>query len=82
MPKMKIYSEPVKQQHVTHWDRDYLPTNCLDSQCPGCGANVSPTQPACADCGEHLYVEHPGAFRRDARAVQSEAFRNNSTGRA
>lgn len=34
MSKMKIYSEPVKQQHVTHWDRDYLPTSYLDALCP------------------------------------------------
>lgn len=81
MSKMKIYSEPVKQQHVSHWDRDYLPTSHLDSECPSCRASVSPAQPACTECGEQLYVEHPGAFRRDARAVQSEVFRKDSAGR-
>jgi predicted amidophosphoribosyltransferase len=72
MPKMKIYSEPVKQQQVTHWDRDYLPTKFVDPQCPSCQASVSPGQPACTGCGEQLPVEHLAAFPRDAKAVASE----------
>ncbi|TWT33453.1 hypothetical protein KOR34_32850 [Posidoniimonas corsicana] len=27
-----VHSEEVKQEHVSHWDRDYLPTEELEAQ--------------------------------------------------
>ncbi|MAT68340.1 MAG: hypothetical protein CMJ58_02335 [Planctomycetaceae bacterium] len=30
VPRMRIYSDEVKHQHVGHWDLDYLPREQLD----------------------------------------------------
>ena len=38
-------------------------------RCPECRHPVEPQMPACPECGERLYVEHPGAVRRDATAA-------------
>lgn len=78
----KIYTEQAKQQHVTHWDRDYLPREQIAgeqarAECPKCQAAVEPGQPACAACGERLFVEHPGEFRRDGKATEAERFRQD-----
>ena len=32
--KARIYTEQVKQRHVTHWDLDYLPREALQPRCP------------------------------------------------
>jgi hypothetical protein len=71
---LKIYTESVKQRHVSHWDLDYLPSSEIEQRCPACAASVLPQQPACSQCGEQLYVEHPAAFPRDATAVHRDAF--------
>ena len=31
--------------------------------CPGCGRSVDDRAPACPDCGEMVYVEHPGDIK-------------------
>lgn len=51
------------------------PTEIEHPLCPACRVAVEPGMPACPSCGERLYVEHPGAFPRDARAVDEEAYR-------
>lgn len=28
----KIHSEPVKSQHVSHWDMDYLPSEEIEAE--------------------------------------------------
>ena len=34
-----------------------------DVTCPGCGKQVAELAPACPNCGEKIYVEHPGDIK-------------------
>lgn len=57
--KAKIYTEDVKQQHVTHWDRDYLPLDEVrppssETECPKCHSPVAAEEQECSECGEPL----------------------------
>ncbi|MEM8865760.1 MAG: zinc ribbon domain-containing protein [Planctomycetota bacterium] len=50
------------------------------THCPSCHAPVEPGMPACKECGERLFVEHPGQFPRDSNAVEKDAFRKETDG--
>lgn len=50
------------------------PEKTATPDCPHCGKAAHPEAPACPHCGEKLNVEHIGSMRRDATAVDSEAF--------
>ncbi|EMB13774.1 zinc ribbon domain-containing protein [Rhodopirellula europaea] len=40
--------------------QDTAPLN--HTPCPGCGKPVDDRVPACPNCGEKIYVEHPGGI--------------------
>ncbi|TWT77389.1 hypothetical protein Pla123a_20500 [Posidoniimonas polymericola] len=47
----KIHTEPVKQEHVSHWDRDYLSTEELEARynTPGQAPTQADAEPPADD---------------------------------